>query len=102
MDDKKKIVVKVDPEIADLIPGFLNNRQKDIEKMESFLEEGNFEQIERLGHSMKGSGAGYGFKGVSGIGKSIEIAGKRKDVEGIKKGIEDLKDYLDRVEIVNE
>jgi HPt (histidine-containing phosphotransfer) domain-containing protein len=101
MADMEKIVIKVDPEIADLIPGFLQNRQKDIENIMSYLKEGNFEQIERLGHSMKGSGAGYGFDGISEIGKSIEIAGKGKDVEGIKKGIEDLKDYLDRIEIVN-
>jgi HPt (histidine-containing phosphotransfer) domain-containing protein len=102
MDEKEKIVVKVDPEIADLVPGFLNNRKKDIENMEACLEEQNFEKIERLGHSMKGSGAGYGFEGITEIGKSIEIAGKKKNVGGIKKGIEDLRDYLDRVEIVNE
>lgn len=102
MSDKEKIFVKVDPEIADLIPGFLNNRRKDIEDMESCLKQENFEQIERLGHGMKGSGAGYGFDGVSEIGKDIEIAGREKDVEGIKKGIEDLRDYLDRVEIVDE
>jgi len=101
MDEKEKIVVKVDPEIADLIPGFLNNRKKDIKDMESYLEVGNFEQIERLGHGMKGSGAGYGFEGITEIGKSIEIAGKEKNIEDIKKGIEDLRDYLDRVEIIN-
>jgi HPt (histidine-containing phosphotransfer) domain-containing protein len=102
MNDKEKIVVIVDPEIADLIPGFLNNRKEDIKNLELYLEEGDFEQIERLGHSMKGSGAGYGFNGISEIGKAIEIAGKKKDVEGIKGGIANLKDYLDRVEIVNE
>ena len=102
MDEKEKIIVNVDPEIADLIPGFLENRKKDIEEMKSCLEVENFEQIERLGHSMKGSGAGYGFEGVSEIGKALEIAGKEKDVDSIKKGIEDLKNYLDRVELVSE
>jgi HPt (histidine-containing phosphotransfer) domain-containing protein len=102
MSDKEKIYIKIDPELADLIPGFLNNRRKDIENMESCLDQENFEQIERLGHSMKGSGAGYGFDGVSEIGKDLEIAGKEKNVEDIKKGIEALKDYLHRVEIVNE
>ena len=91
--------MKVDPEIADLIPGFLKNREKDIEQMESYLEAKNFEEIERLGHSMKGSGAGYGFDGVSETGKAIEVAGKEKNIEGIKKGIEDLRSYLRRVEI---
>lgn len=102
MKEKEKIVVKVNPEISDLIPGFLNNRKKDIENMEKFLKEGNFEEIERLGHGMKGSGAGYGFNGISDIGKTIEIAGKERNIDGIRKGIKDLKDYLNRVEIVNE
>jgi len=51
---------------------------------------------------MKGSGAGYGFDGISEIGSYLEIAGKGKDTEKIKKGIEDLKSYLNRIEIVNE
>jgi len=102
MDDSEKIIIKVDPEIADLIPGFLTNREKDIEQMESYLEAKNFEEIERLGHSMKGSGAGYGFDGISEIGKSIEVAGKEQNIENIKKGVEDLKNYLRRVEIAEE
>jgi len=102
MNDNEKIIVKVDPEIADLVPGFLKNREKDIEQMESYLAAKNFEEIERLGHSMKGSGAGYGFDGISEIGKSIEIAGKEQSIENIKKGIENLKDYLRRVEIAEE
>jgi len=102
MDDSEKIIIKVDPEIADLIPGFLENREKDIEQMESYLEAKNFEEIERLGHSMKGSGAGYGFDGISEIGKSIEVAGKEQNIENIKKGLEDLKNYLSRVEIAEE
>lgn len=102
MGDKEKIIVKVDPDIADLIPGFLQNREKDIRDMESCFMTQNFEHIERLGHSMKGSGAGYGFDGISEIGKFIEMAAKEKDIEKIKKGIEDLRDYLDRVEIAEE
>jgi len=102
MHNEEKIVVKVDPEIADLIPGFLSNREKDVKTMKSCLKESNFEQIERLGHSMKGSGAGYGFDGISEIGEFIEIAGKEKDIEKIKEGIEDLIKYLNRVEIVYE
>jgi HPt (histidine-containing phosphotransfer) domain-containing protein len=100
MNHREKIIVKVDPEIADLVPGFLKNREKDIENMESCLGTQNFEEIERLGHSMKGSGAGYGFDGISEIGKFIEMVAKEKDIEKIKKGIEELRDYLSRVEIV--
>lgn len=99
MNDKEKIIVKVDPEIADLIPNFLGNREKDIEDMKEYLDKRDFEKIERLGHSMKGSGAGYGFEGITDVGKFIEIAAKEENIEKIKKGIAKLKDYLERVEL---
>ncbi|MEO0293185.1 MAG: Hpt domain-containing protein [candidate division WOR-3 bacterium] len=100
MNETEKIIIKVDPEIKDLIPGFLQNRQRDINNIESLLKEENFEEIERIGHSMKGSGGGYGFTGISEIGRFIEMAAKEKDIQKIKKGIEDLKDYLNRIELV--
>jgi len=29
-EQKKRIVIRIDPDLADLIPGFLENRRKDI------------------------------------------------------------------------
>lgn len=99
---EEKIIVYVDPEIADLIPGFLENRRKDTETIGKALTHGDFETIQVLGHSMKGAGGSYGFDAITDIGKSLEQAAKDKDAEGIQRWVQELSAYLDRVEVVYE
>jgi len=98
----ERIIVHVDPEIADLIPGFLENRRKDTETMREALSNGDFETIQVLGHSMKGAGGSYGLDAVTDIGKFLEQAAKDKDAEGIQRWVRELSVYLDRVEVVYE
>jgi HPt (histidine-containing phosphotransfer) domain-containing protein len=97
-----KIIVHVDPDIADLIPGFLENRHKDIKTMGEALAQGDFDAIRLLGHSMKGAGGSYGFDAITDIGKSLEQAAKDKDAEGIQRSVQELAIYLDQVEVVYE
>jgi HPt (histidine-containing phosphotransfer) domain-containing protein len=96
----EKLIIHADPEIADLIPKFLDNRQKDIQMIESALEQNDFETIRLLGHSMKGAGGGYGFDGVTEIGKNLEEAAKEEDSNKIRNGIHELAEYLRRVEVI--
>ncbi len=97
-----KIRVTVDPDLADLIPGFLNNRRKDITAMQAALAQGDFETVRLLGHSMKGAGGGYGFDAITEIGAALEQAAKGKDPGAIGKGLCDLSSYLDRVEVASD
>lgn len=99
-DNKEKIVVQIEEDLEDLIPGFLANRREDVQSITESLEKSDLENIRILGHSMKGSGGGYGFDRITEIGKSIEDAANEKDKDTIKKSNEELSDYLDRVEIV--
>jgi HPt (histidine-containing phosphotransfer) domain-containing protein len=97
-----KIIVHVDPDIADLIPGFLENRHKDIKTIGEAVTQGDFETIRTLGHSMKGAGGSYGFDAITDIGGSLEQAAKDKDAEGIQRSVQELALYLDHVEVVYE
>jgi len=98
----EKIIVTIDLDLEDLIPGYMENRRKDIRTVHKALGDGEFEPIRILGHSMKGSGGGYGFDAVSDIGKAIEDAANAKNTEIIKAQLVILTDYLDRVEVVYE
>ena len=98
----EKISVRVDPELQALIPNYLENRHKDIQTMRQALEQGDYETIRVQGHSMKGSGGGYGFDAITDVGQSVENAAKNRNVEEIKKGLEALSDYLDRLEVIYE
>ncbi len=97
-----KITVKVDPDLAELIPGYIENRRKDILSIKENIGNKNFKSIGMLGHSMKGSGGGYGFDYVSEAGKLIEDAAMDSDVESLEAQIIKLEDYLNRVEVVFE
>ena len=96
----EKIQVRVDPDLQDLIPGYLENRGKDLLVYQQALEKGDFESIGVLGHSMKGSGGGYGFNDLTSIGRAIEKAAKNRDKESVRKSIIDLTDFLEKLEVI--
>ena len=95
-------IVYVDSELMEIVPGFLDNRRDDITAMEGALEEGDFETIRILGHDMKGSGGGYGFDGITDIGRSLVQAATDQDQSEIRKLVQELVDYVERVEVVYE
>jgi HPt (histidine-containing phosphotransfer) domain-containing protein len=98
--EPSRIVAYVDPDLADLIPGYLNNRRKDVSAIKDALDRGDLECIWRIGHSMKGNGASYGFDAISAFGADLEKAGKTRNVESIGPTLTRLKAYLEKVEVV--
>ena len=99
---KGKIIVSVDPDLADIVPHFLENRHKDIVTIREALEEDDFETIRIIGHSMKGAGGGYGFDVITDLGRDIEQAAQDKNTVEIKRLAQELSIYLARVEVVSE
>jgi len=102
MSADDKIVVAVDIDLEDIVPGYLENRQKDIVDITRAVDGGDFETIRVLGHRMKGSGGGYGFDRITDIGFALENASKEGDGEEIRARVEELRDYLARVEVTYE
>ena len=99
-DPTGQIVVHIDPDLEDLIPLFMENRQNDIVAIREALKTGDFNTVRTLGHSMKGSGGGYGFDSITTIGAFLEQAAKDADTEGALRHLEDLVDYVKRVRVV--
>ncbi|MBF0329132.1 MAG: Hpt domain-containing protein [Nitrospirae bacterium] len=98
----EKIIVKVDPDIADLVPGYIDNRHRDIGLLSEALAKNDYDGLRKIGHDLKGSGSGYGFDKITEMGRTLESAAKSGDGTEIKKLIDELTDYLDRLEIVYE
>lgn len=61
-----------------------------IGEMRAALEGDDFPEIRRLGHSLKGSGAMFGFHDVGDIGARIEQAAMQRDRPAIPAMIEEL------------
>ncbi|HYV31372.1 MAG TPA: Hpt domain-containing protein [Candidatus Binatia bacterium] len=102
MPREERILVRVASEIAELIPGFLQNRRKDIAAMLDAVQRGDFETVRVLGHSMKGAGGGYGFDAITEIGAALEQAAKERNGAEIRSRVNELARYLDRVEVISE
>ena len=98
----KKIIIHVDSDLKDLIPGFLENRHRDITTIFDALGRNDYDSITKAGHTMKGVGGGYGFDAITDIGCLIEQAAKQKDPVKIKHCLNELSNYLQRIEIVFE
>lgn len=94
-----KIIVNVDPDLEELIPGFLENRIKDIELLKNAAGKQDFAALKSVGHSLKGVGGGYGFAKITELGAGIEASAKVNDIDKINQLISDLADYLQRVEV---
>ncbi|MBI5633647.1 MAG: response regulator [Nitrospirae bacterium] len=97
MESANNNVVEIDPDVAELVPGFLNNRKKDAEEIGRLLAEGNFEAIRIIGHSMAGSAGGYGFPEIGKLGKAIEAAALTVKSEEIRAISCKLSEYLSAV-----
>ena len=97
--DKVPIPVAVDRDLEDLIPAFLKRREEDLDKLRKAHAEGDLDTVRVTGHSMKGTGGGYGFHGLSEIGAAIELAAKAEDTATIAMQIQALEDYLSRVDV---
>jgi histidine phosphotransfer protein HptB len=91
----------VPKELADLLPDFMANRQKDVAALRAALEEANVEQLRSVGHRMKGIGASYGFDPITAFGRQIEQATKAEAgvIEAIAAVLEAYDAYLANVRV---
>lgn len=94
-----RIVVRVDPDLADMIPGFIANRHRDLELLRAAAASGDLEAIRQVGHRLLGVGGGYGFQEISAIGARIEAAAKEGRQAAAVAAIDELADHLSRLEV---
>jgi HPt (histidine-containing phosphotransfer) domain-containing protein len=97
-----RIIARIDADLIDLVPGYIENRRKDVLAILDALGRGDMECVWIIGHSMKGSGGGYGFHTVSELGAALEEAARVSDGDAVSRALVRLQDYLARVEVVCE
>ena len=98
----ERIIVHVDADLEDLLPGFLQDWEEEIRAMREALEKNNYETIRKLGHDMKGIGGSCGLSVITDMGSGLADAAKAMDQDLIRKNLDMLSGYLERVEFVYE
>ena len=97
-----KYRVFVDKDLAELMPGYLETRRRELPELLAFLAAGDWEALAKLGHKLAGSGGGYGLDRISELGKQVETLALARDAAGIAARLAELKDYIEDLEIVYE
>jgi HPt (histidine-containing phosphotransfer) domain-containing protein len=99
-NEANAFTVHIDPGLEDIVPGFLENRRRDVQTLKTALQQNNLAQVHIIGHRMKGDGGGYGFDAISIMGTALEQAAAREDRDAIRRHTAELIDYLARVTVV--
>ncbi|MDP1859922.1 MAG: response regulator, partial [Gemmatimonadaceae bacterium] len=94
---KEPIAILTSPKLAARIPAFLQDRRHDVETMLDALSRGEFATVQRLGHNMKGAGAGFGFQAITDIGAGLEQEAGDADTDASRRWVGELSMYLDGV-----
>ena len=98
-DEGNRVVLRVQADFKALVPRYFRHRENDFKNMQNALQKKDFEEVARLGHSMKGSGAAYGFEKISEIGSKLEKAANGKDGERTQNLLSELRAYLDALDL---
>ncbi len=100
MAEKKKIII--DEDLADIIPGYMENRTTELKRLSDLIEKGDFDALRTIGHKLKGSGAGYGIDFFTDLGARMEEGALKKDAGLMEVLRKEYADFMASVEIVYE
>jgi HPt (histidine-containing phosphotransfer) domain-containing protein len=97
----KQFIARVDPDLSELIPGFLARKRFDARTILTGVgaEHVDFDTVSRIAHNLKGEGGSYGLDAISLYGAEIEQAARNHDATAIRDYANQLYLYLDLVKI---
>jgi HPt (histidine-containing phosphotransfer) domain-containing protein len=81
-----------DPQLAGILPGFVERLPAQLDALCKALEEERLEDAERLAHRLKGAGGSYGYPTLTEVAKSLELAAKAGDAWGAATALTATKD----------
>ena len=96
---ENRIRLKVEPALKALMPEFLDNRRRDLERLRQALHEGDLAAIRDVGQNIRCFSRVYGLEGLTALGEEIRCAAEEASRQRIVVLQGQLADYLARVEI---
>lgn len=94
-----KRIIRVDGELAEIIPAYLEHRREELARLPGLLDAGDFDALRGIGHKMRGSGGGYGLDLLTEIGERMENSAKAKDKIALAAQAAELKSFLEDVQV---
>jgi hypothetical protein len=95
----EKIRLHVEPQLKELVPGFLENRRRDLERLRQALHAGDLAAIRDVGQNIRCFSRVYGLEELTALGEEIRCAAEECSTPRIVHLQGQLADYLSRVEL---
>jgi hypothetical protein len=95
----ERIRLEVEPQLRELVPGFLENRRRDLERLRQALHAGDLAAIRDVGQNIRCFSRVYGLETLTALGEEICCAAEECSTLRIVHLQGQLADYLARVEL---
>jgi HPt (histidine-containing phosphotransfer) domain-containing protein len=95
-----RVIVEVDGDLSDLIPGFLTRKRADMATILEAIARRDYAEVSRIAHRIAGEGGSYGFPLITETGRLLEQAATARDDSKLTMLARQLLGYMDRLEIV--
>lgn len=95
--EDEALLATIDPDLLDLVPGYIQNRFRDVALCREHLAASRFEEIRVIAHGMAGSGGAYGFDEITRIGRSLQVAARGQDAATCARSLDELEAYVRRI-----
>ena len=86
-----------EPGFAELVREFIDRARDDVAELNQARSAGDFDQLARLAHRMKGSGGMAGFPIVTESARTLESCVKLRDINAIEASLSDLASLIDQL-----
>ncbi len=90
---------KVDPDLKELIPDYIEKRRIELRECKSLSEKSDFPSLQKLGHKLRGSAGSYGFPVLSEVGKELEEGSRDSDDHRIRKALALYETVMARIKV---
>ncbi len=92
-------IVYIDEDLKEIIPSFLDNRQKDLTLIKEHLAAEQWSHIESIAHKLAGNAGSYGFEELGIIGAKLEESCQQGDVATIKQYCDQYNQYMNNLKV---
>jgi len=89
-----ELVARVPADIKDLIPGFRENRRREIQELRGVVAAANFERLQHIAERMYSLGNPFGFPQITIFGREMREACDAQDMKCAGRIISRYETYL--------
>lgn len=82
---------------SELATNYINRRIKDLEYLQTALEDEDFVICEQIGHRLKGSAATFGFQELQQVATQLEVHAKEEDIESLTLDVDEFREWVEKI-----